>query len=127
MVEIVKLVFVFTLGIILLVKGLKIIQKGRFEIGIGGGRVVSRPLITLQIKGTGAITFGTFSIISGSTSLIYLVLSYINSNSTFTDASISIAISIMVGLVVLGLILGGCVQVLMDISKITQKRDPNQQ
>jgi hypothetical protein len=123
MVAIFKVVFVIVLGILFIISGLGTIKKGHFEIGIGGGRVVSRPLIVFQFKGVGAKIFGVFLTFGGLIISIYIGVLGVEQRFSELDTALSVGVFVIGAILAIGFIFALVLQFIEGISKVSGRKD----
>lgn len=117
-----KQILVLFVGVLLLINGLTVIKKRRFEIGIGG-RATARPIISVPIKGLGAITFGISSIICGLLILLYMAVMYARQETGSLDAVFSVGTVAIIGLLAAGLVIGFLLQILEELIRNSGKQE----
>ncbi|MDX1993157.1 MAG: hypothetical protein SF029_12260 [bacterium] len=67
-------------GSIILFSGFRIWHRKTARIGIGRGRTEGIPFLSIEITGTGAVLFGMFSAIAGTTMIIPIILVLLRSD-----------------------------------------------
>ncbi|MBL8161322.1 MAG: hypothetical protein JNJ61_04995 [Anaerolineae bacterium] len=114
MLELFKLAFVVLVGILLVVGGFIATKKRQFEIGIGG-RAATRPLITLTIKGIGAVIVGISCIATGTILLIYLSIIVVRQELYLLDFVFSSGAIVILVTLTFGFIIAIALQILMKL------------